>query len=350
LPIGLLDVQLPDAVITDPVALVDLQHHPYWLGASSAFHRSVIEDFAPLDPELCAYGLDLLTGFRAVLLGSQHYLARPLVGWRQHATNSNRVIGNHNQAPEAQEHLAAIGLMTRAQRLRDVSWLATHGKLAPDRAGAIEARWSADYRTQADAWIRLRNRLTGTHAAPAPKASGGSQGEAHVPAVPPILTLQRGVECPTAQMAQALSRWGGMHGGDSTMIWTNRQVAIALRIPEPEAQALVVTLAGLPYFDRQSVFLSLDFAPPVEVTVIAGEPRRVTVPITTRRDPARGLMTLMIRAAEPRDVPTVLNFVRELAEFEHALEKVVASEELLHAAMFARAPAAEALEAPPAAF
>ncbi|OYY71565.1 GNAT family N-acetyltransferase [Sphingomonas sp. 28-63-12] len=54
-------------------------------------------------------------------------------------------------------------------------------------------------------------------------------------------------------------------------------------------------------------------------------------------------MTLMIRAAEPRDVPTVLHFVRELAEFERALEKVVATEELLHAAMFARAPAAEAL-------
>lgn len=298
LPIGLLDVQSSDVVINDPVALADQQDNIYWLGASSAFHRSIIEDFAPLDPELCAYGLDLLTGFRATLLGSQRYLARPLVGWRQHAKNSHRIIGAHNKDAASQEHLAAILFMTRAQRLRDVSWLEAHGKLGHDRAAAIEARWRSDYMAQADTWIRLRNRLTGTHAAPAPQAAGGSQGEFYVPAVPPILTLQRGIEHRTPQMAQVLHRWGGMHSGETTMVWTSRQVVIVLRIPDPEAQALVVTLAGQPYIDRQSIFLSLDFTPPVEVTVIAGELRRVIVPITTRRDPVRALMTLMIIVPE----------------------------------------------------
>ncbi|MBX9730477.1 MAG: GNAT family N-acetyltransferase [Sphingomonas sp.] len=54
-------------------------------------------------------------------------------------------------------------------------------------------------------------------------------------------------------------------------------------------------------------------------------------------------MTLMIRPAEPKDVPTVLHFVRELADYEKAIEKVVATEALLHAAMFSATPAAEAL-------
>ena len=54
-------------------------------------------------------------------------------------------------------------------------------------------------------------------------------------------------------------------------------------------------------------------------------------------------MTLMIRPAEPKDVPSVLHFVRELADYEDAIEKVVATETLLHAAMFSATPAAEAL-------
>ncbi len=54
-------------------------------------------------------------------------------------------------------------------------------------------------------------------------------------------------------------------------------------------------------------------------------------------------MTLMIRPAEPKDVPTVLHFVRELADYEKAIEKVVATETLLHEAMFSATPAAEAL-------
>lgn len=296
--IGVLDPHAADARLDDPVALPDLRHNSYWLGASSAFHRSVIEAFPPLDPELCAYGLDLLTGFRAILLGSQHFLAQPLVGWRQHARNSHRVIGALDATPAGKEHLAAILFMTRAQRLRDLAWLQAQGHVAPERAARIDARWRADHSAQADEWIRLRNRLTGTHAAPNPLDSRASEGAAHVPAVPPILTLTRGFEWSAAQMDPALSRWSGTYGGDSRMLWISRQTAITLRIPEADAEALVLTLAGIPYVDRQSVFLSLDFAPPMEITLVAGESRRVTVPIVQRRDPAGGLMTLMIRAPE----------------------------------------------------
>ena len=49
-----------------------------------------------------------------------------------------------------------------------------------------------------------------------------------------------------------------------------------------------------------------------------------------------------IRPATPADVALILHFVRELAEFERAADKVVATEPLLHDALFGPHPAAEA--------
>jgi GNAT superfamily N-acetyltransferase len=50
-----------------------------------------------------------------------------------------------------------------------------------------------------------------------------------------------------------------------------------------------------------------------------------------------------IRFARPEDVSTILRFVRELAEFEREADKVVATEALLHEAMFGERPVAEAV-------
>lgn len=52
---------------------------------------------------------------------------------------------------------------------------------------------------------------------------------------------------------------------------------------------------------------------------------------------------IQIRAAEPNDVPLILRFVRELAEFERDPEAVVANEGLLSEALFGDRPAAEAV-------
>ncbi|WP_010214362.1 GNAT family N-acetyltransferase [Sphingomonas sp. PAMC 26621] len=49
-----------------------------------------------------------------------------------------------------------------------------------------------------------------------------------------------------------------------------------------------------------------------------------------------------IRPATADDVALILHFVRELAEFERAADKVVATEPLLHNALFGAHPAAEA--------
>ena len=52
-------------------------------------------------------------------------------------------------------------------------------------------------------------------------------------------------------------------------------------------------------------------------------------------------MSVAIRDAVPDDVATILRFIRELAEFEREADKVVATEELLHEAMFGERPVAE---------
>lgn len=56
-------------------------------------------------------------------------------------------------------------------------------------------------------------------------------------------------------------------------------------------------------------------------------------------------MSLVLRFATPEDVATILRFVRELAEFERAADKVVATEALLHEAMFGERAVAEAVMA-----
>lgn len=50
-----------------------------------------------------------------------------------------------------------------------------------------------------------------------------------------------------------------------------------------------------------------------------------------------------LRPATPADVGTILRFVRDLAEFERESDKVVATEPLLHEALFGAHPAAEAV-------
>lgn len=54
-------------------------------------------------------------------------------------------------------------------------------------------------------------------------------------------------------------------------------------------------------------------------------------------------MTIVIRSAAPADVAAIMRFVRELAEYERAADKVVATEALLGDALFGAHPAAEAL-------
>ena len=51
---------------------------------------------------------------------------------------------------------------------------------------------------------------------------------------------------------------------------------------------------------------------------------------------------LNVRAATPGDVPTILRFIKELAEYERAPEEAIATPALLHEALFSARPACEA--------
>lgn len=53
----------------------------------------------------------------------------------------------------------------------------------------------------------------------------------------------------------------------------------------------------------------------------------------------------MIRSATPADVPAILRFIRELADFEREPDAVKATEAGLHDALFGARPAAEAVMA-----
>jgi GNAT superfamily N-acetyltransferase len=52
---------------------------------------------------------------------------------------------------------------------------------------------------------------------------------------------------------------------------------------------------------------------------------------------------MIVRPATPHDVPVILRFVRELADYEREPDAVVATEPMLVAALFGAQPAAEAL-------
>jgi GNAT superfamily N-acetyltransferase len=54
---------------------------------------------------------------------------------------------------------------------------------------------------------------------------------------------------------------------------------------------------------------------------------------------------LVIRAAKPGDIPQLLQFIRELAEYERLAHTVETTEELLAKGLFGERPAAEALVA-----
>ena len=54
-------------------------------------------------------------------------------------------------------------------------------------------------------------------------------------------------------------------------------------------------------------------------------------------------MKLAIRPATAADVPLILQFIRELADYEHLTHEVTATEEQLHATLFGPRPFAEAL-------
>lgn len=53
------------------------------------------------------------------------------------------------------------------------------------------------------------------------------------------------------------------------------------------------------------------------------------------------MTSVSVRPATPADVPTILRFIKELADYERAPQEAIATRELLHDALFSNRPACE---------
>ena len=179
--LGLKDTHAPDAVFRDPDMPARQFGDARWLGATSAFRREIFEAFPPIDDEICAPFLDLLTPLRATLLGSHHYLAEPLVGWRQHSANAHRLYGALDPEGPGRERFKFLELTVLAQKLRDAevarAWRGD-GTLDQPLAAGNELFFSHFVD-----WVRLRMR-----AEQSPQVH--LQGvQPYTAAVPPIISI-----------------------------------------------------------------------------------------------------------------------------------------------------------------
>jgi len=287
IPMGLYDSREPDRVFADPTQVPELWGGPFWLGATSAFHRSVVEDFPPVDPELVPYGLDLLTGLRAMLLGTHHYLSRPLVGWRQHARNGHRSVGVGAADVETREKYAALEMMVFAQRIRDIEFrrAASDGAddpSGPERLSAALSVCSHEFARNFECWARLRNRMdkrAGCRSVDADVVAPATRGG---PPLPPVVTLETGIPVPmsdNSQLARAAARWPGFHEPEAEHIWTERHALITVRIADPAAAAIELTCMGPSFFADQIVSVSTNFGPPVTSEADTSGFRKVRVPL-----------------------------------------------------------------------
>lgn len=245
-PIAVYDPQSKSEVLTDPVDAAARQGDNRWLGATAAFHRDLLEAFPAIDPELCPYGLDLIASLRARLLGTHHYIAEPLVGWRQHATNTHRLNG----AVETSDLIAierrhANGIMALAQKMRDIAHRrdAMGGKGLDQVADAALATFTSAF----DEWCRSRSR--NRPAAPA------TASKPFVPEAPPVVTLKVNETRHLAsfsQTAAVMARWSGFSVLEAWGIWTHRVALFVVRL-SADVRMLRFEFSVHPWCDRQRV-------------------------------------------------------------------------------------------------
>lgn len=225
IPIGLHDTDLPDQIFRDPLRAAAMVGSQQWLGATSAFHRSLLEDFAPIDPELCPYGIDLLLAFRATLTGTHAYLSEPLIGWRQHGRNTHRLAGALSAESEALARHGLLELMALAQKIRDVE-LIRDQSAEPAALAPVAAACGAQFQAHFTWWSRIHNRLT--------RLTPAAPGRAAPPVIPipPVVTLRRGEPLlfgRTGRLGSVAEAWAGFHPPETGWNWTARTALLSFR-------------------------------------------------------------------------------------------------------------------------
>lgn len=297
-PIGLYDTNHGDAILDDPLLPASERGSPRWLGATSAMHRSLLEEFPPLDTQVCPYGLDLLLAFRATLVGNHHYVARPLIGWRQHSRNSHRLVGSTATEGDRHEFFASIELMVLAQKVRDAEFVRERYS-KPQAFEAVLARCHELFFERFTEWSRVRigsiNPL-----APTVTARNAQIGPAFVAPVPAVVTLERGIRQGfgnQGSLGAAASTWNGFYPAEPYSIWTAHLAVIVFRINDPEIKSVSVKLNGLPFLDSQRVRLSAAGSVSQEFEVLRDEGLEATL-LVQNTTLISGYLTLIIEALD----------------------------------------------------
>ena len=222
----------------DLLGAADIIYDKCWLGATIAYHRDVYERFPPLDVELCSYGLDQLLPFRAMMLGSMHYIAEPLVGWRQHSNNTHRVHYIGDVSDTAEEKARALNMMVLAQRMRDAAFFA--GQAPSPLLIEVLSRCRTRFDAEFDIWCRTRNRImVRDKRSPEPAQVG------YKPGMPPLPTLVAGETLRFSKGefgAEILSYYTGFHQSEHWGTWTERLAHLSLRVVTLPASAIRLNL------------------------------------------------------------------------------------------------------------
>ena len=273
--VGLRDPDHSDEVFTDPGRAAVTGGDMRWLGATMAFHRAIFDELPPIDPATCPYGLDLLMPFRALLLGSHHYVSRPLVGWRQHGLNNHEVMGAKSTSPSDCESYQAMELMVLRQKVKDAEYFRMHPAFEPmadDLVQSCQAHFFARY----DQWCRLRTAIRFGKLEPSTQAFQRS-----FPTRPPITTLDIGHRFAFGSKfgAASVEGWNGFNDVEHWGVWTKRHALICFRITAPDVTALRISLNGLHFLARQRVSLSIGLEHWQEVELDGPEQRLVDIPI-----------------------------------------------------------------------
>jgi hypothetical protein len=263
LPYSLVDCDSLDRIWTDPIDAI--KSHTRAFGAVSAFHRTLITEFPLIDVELVPYGFDLLIPFRALLLGTLHYCAEPLVGWRQHAQNTHRLAGARDSEGFGRERHAAFEVMAFAQTLRDLEHF--RHKLLPETFDQIMVTCQQSFLKKFEKWARSRNSLKVVKNFPSIKLNSNfSTG------IPPIVTLNRGELRYFGQLERLGSiahLWPGIYAPEFNFNWTASSFLILFNVNFDDINAVELELGAGVTHAPQKLQISINFSSAVSFFISA---------------------------------------------------------------------------------
>ncbi|WP_417528773.1 glycosyltransferase [Marinomonas shanghaiensis] len=311
IPLTLYDCFHKETILTDSSELVDKWHAPYYLGATSAFHRSIIEDFPPFNEDLCPYGFDLITPLRALLLGSHHYIPTPLVAWRQHKHNTHKTAGAGSSDLTQKEHYLSLELRCLAQRVRDIEHALQEQK-AQNSEVVLKTleKCNKHFQQSFDLWSITRKELDNG------RSAGYEDHKKLKLSVPPLQSLVKNTLYTydyNSPLSRVSAQWSGFHDPEANWIWTSYLSMIAFQIPDPTIKELRLTFSTTELQKKQKISFYINSDLIKTISTEGGKPISISLPLRGRT--THNITTLMTQAhnaISPKEFDTKLEDERVL--------------------------------------